>query len=53
MSENRYSPDRSGAVVTAAMVLLALLGVATVFHDPIASLFVTPPAAGEPQNASR
>jgi uncharacterized iron-regulated membrane protein len=47
MSENGYSPDRSGVVVTAAMVLLALLGVATVFHDPIAALFVTPPAAGE------
>jgi hypothetical protein len=53
MAENGYSPDRSGAVVTAAMVLLALLGVATVFHDPIASLFVTPPAAGEAPASAR
>jgi DNA-binding transcriptional regulator YbjK len=53
MTENGYSPDRSGAVVTATMVLLALLGVATVFHDPIAALFVTPPAAAEAPPAAR
>jgi hypothetical protein len=34
-------------VITAAMVLLALLGVATVFHEPITAIFAPPPAAGE------
>jgi hypothetical protein len=53
VTENGYSPvDRSGTVVTAAMVLLALLGVATVFHEPIAAIFAPPaaptPSAGEP-----
>jgi DNA-binding transcriptional regulator YbjK len=48
VADNGTSPDRSGAVVTAAMVLLALLGVATVFHDPIATLLAPPPAATEP-----
>jgi uncharacterized iron-regulated membrane protein len=42
------SIDHSGTVVTAAMVLLALLGVATVFHEPIGALFAPPPAATEP-----
>ena len=48
MSGNRYSqPDRSNAVVTAGMLLLALLGVITVFHEPIAALFVPPTSTGE------
>jgi hypothetical protein len=38
--------DRSSAMVTAGMLLLALLGVITVFHEPIAAIFV--PAASEP-----
>jgi hypothetical protein len=62
VTENGYSPvDRSGAVVTAAMVLLALLGVATVFHEPIAAIFeppssppaTPPPAATEPAAVAR
>jgi hypothetical protein len=53
VTENGYSAvDRSGAVVTAAMVLLALLGVATVFHEPIAAIFAPPPAAAEPAAAA-
>jgi hypothetical protein len=39
--------DRSGAVITAAMVLLALLGVATVFHEPIMAIFAPPSGSGE------
>ena len=48
MSGNQYSQvDRSGALVTAGMLLLALLGVITVFHEPIAAIFVPPAATGE------
>jgi hypothetical protein len=44
VSGNQYSPpDRTSAVVTAGMLLLALLGVITVFHEPIAAIFA--PAA--------
>jgi uncharacterized iron-regulated membrane protein len=53
MLQNQYSPDRSGMVVTAAMLLLALLGVATVFHDPITALFAAPPSAAEAPAAAR
>jgi hypothetical protein len=57
VTENGYSPDRSGVVVTATMVLLALLGVATVFHEPIAAIFVPPatppPSAVEPPALAR
>jgi hypothetical protein len=42
--EKRISQiDRSNSVVTAGMLMLALLGVATVFHEPIVALFA--PAA--------
>jgi hypothetical protein len=34
-------------VVGAAMVLLTVLGVATVFHEPIAALFLGAPPASE------
>jgi hypothetical protein len=45
---NRYSQaDRANAVVTAGMLLLALLGVVTVFYEPIAAIFAPPTAAGE------
>jgi hypothetical protein len=47
VSGNRYSQDRSGAVVTAGMLVLALLGVITVFHEPITALFVPPTTARE------
>jgi hypothetical protein len=49
VSGNRYSPstDHSNAVVTAGMLLLALLGVITVFHEPIAAIFVPPSASSE------
>jgi hypothetical protein len=46
---NGYSqPDRANAVVTTGMLVLALLGVVTVFYEPIAAIFAPPPAAGEP-----
>jgi hypothetical protein len=50
VSGNRYSqstPDRSNAVVTAGMLVLALLGVITVFHEPITALFVPPTSSSE------
>jgi hypothetical protein len=50
VSGNRYSQapsDRSNAVVTAGMLLLALLGVVTVFHESIAAVFVPPTANSE------
>jgi uncharacterized iron-regulated membrane protein len=53
MLQDGYSPDRSGMVVTAAMLLLAVLGVATVFHDPITALFAAPPSAAEAPAAAR
>ena len=34
--------------MTFGMLLLALLGVLTVFHEPIAVLFGSPAASGEP-----
>jgi hypothetical protein len=46
----RYSqstPDRSNAVVTAGMLLLALLGVVTVFHEPITAIFAPPASTSE------
>jgi len=47
MAANRYShQDNTGLVVTGAMALLALLGLATVFHEVIAGVFF-PPAPGE------
>jgi hypothetical protein len=33
--------------VTGGMLLLALLGVATVFHEPIVAIFAPPSAGGE------
>jgi hypothetical protein len=39
-------PDRTSAVVTAGLLLLAVLGVATVFHEPIAAL-LAPADPGE------
>jgi hypothetical protein len=50
VSEIRYSqstPDRSNAVVTAGMLLLALLGVVTVFHEPIIAVFAPPASTSE------
>jgi hypothetical protein len=51
VSGNRYSQstesDHSNAVVTAGMLLLALLGVITVFHEPIAAIFVPPSSSTE------
>jgi hypothetical protein len=55
VSGNRYSQeaDRSGAVVTAGMLLLALLGVITVFHEPIAAVFAPPAPAATPPPPAR
>lgn len=48
MTGNRYSQaERANALVTTGMLLLALLGVITVFYEPIAAIFSPPPAAGE------
>ena len=50
MTGNRYSttpPDRSNGVVTAGMLLLALLGVITVFHEPIFAIFAPPTSSSE------
>ena len=51
MTGNRYSQstpsDRTNIVVTAGMLLLALLGVITVFHEPIVAIFVPPTASNE------
>ena len=50
MSGNRYShstPDRTNAVVTAGILLLALLGVITVFHEPIMAVFAPPTSSSE------
>jgi hypothetical protein len=48
VSGNRYSQtDRTNAVVTAGMLLLALLGVITVFHEPIGAILAPPAATGE------
>lgn len=48
MTGNPYSPpDRTNALVTAGMLLLALLGVITVFHEPIAAIFSPAGAAGD------
>jgi uncharacterized iron-regulated membrane protein len=53
MLQDGFSPDRSGMVVTAGMLLLALLGVATIFHDPITALFAAPPSAVEAPAGAR
>jgi len=55
VSGNRYSheADRSGAVVTAGMLLLALLGVITVFHEPITAVFAPPAPAATPPPPAR
>jgi hypothetical protein len=48
VSGNRYSqPDRTNSLVTAGMLLLALLGVITVFHEPLFALFGSPAPSGE------
>jgi hypothetical protein len=49
VSGNRYShPDRANTIVTAGMLLLALLGVITVFHEPLLALFGNPaPSSNE------
>jgi len=51
VGEIRYSQsthaDRSNAVVTAGMLLLALLGVVTVFHEPITAIFAPPATSSE------
>jgi uncharacterized iron-regulated membrane protein len=51
---NGYSsqpPDRSSAVVTAGVLLLAVLGVVTVFYEPIAAVLSPEPSAA-PAEAS-
>lgn len=46
-------PDRTGVVVTVTMLVLAVLGIAAVFHGPIAAV-LSPPAPGvEAAAASR
>jgi uncharacterized iron-regulated membrane protein len=37
LSRNRYS-DRTGTVVAVGLLVLAVLGVLTVFHEPLAAL---------------
>lgn len=45
--------DRTGAVVTAAMLLMAVLGVVTVFRDPIAAILFPPAPGSEPAERGR
>lgn len=51
MTANGYSrseqASRANLVVTAGMIALAILGIATVFHEPIAAIFGAPAATGE------
>jgi uncharacterized iron-regulated membrane protein len=44
-TQGNSSPDRSSLIVTTAMVVLSVLGVITVFHEPLAALLFPPGAA--------